>query len=94
MVVTASAAAGGLSALIASVSFGVDRGRTILEGRRRARRVWPLARIAADIRRSDGRTVPQGDYRCPRDLRRLEVDYDTEQGHCPACGRRYTVVFL
>jgi len=88
-----SAAAVGVSALIASGSYLVRTSASLVENRRQSRRVWPITSIAASYRGPNGESVPAGDYRCPRDLHELAVTYDTATARCPACERRYAVMF-
>jgi hypothetical protein len=90
---TGSAAAVGVSALIASGSYLARTVGSLMESRRRSRRVWPIRSVSASHRGPSGESVPAGDYRCPRDLHELDVSYETATAKCSACGRRYTVMF-
>lgn len=62
-------------------------------GRRWARRLWPVVPVTASWRLGDGRVVRAGDYRCPRDHHPVTINFDDGSGNCPACGRRFTLMF-
>jgi hypothetical protein len=88
-----SAAAVGVSALIASGSYLARTSASLIEGRRRSRRVWPIRSVDASRRGPHGESVPAGDYRGPHDMHELDVTYETATASCAACGRKHTVMF-
>ena len=82
-----------IAALIGIVQVVVPTVRKEVQRRRQPQAVWPTRSIAASYRLPSGESVPAGDYRCPKDMHQLDVDYRTASGHCPACGRGYRVMF-
>lgn len=76
-------------------TYAMRKVATLRESRRHLDRVWPTRHVAISHRRHDGTMVPGGVYHCLADHHVLDVDYQEAipTGRCPACGRRFEVMF-
>lgn len=74
-------------------SYVVRKVAAFRKSRRRLKEVWPTRPIAISHLRPDGAYVPGGLYQCLADHHALEVNYQKAIGVCPACRRRFQVMF-